>query len=178
MVGIVLSSTTLLEVTYLAILPNEEEKGKNVQQLALHLLIFLWKINDVNGTASLSIVFHTTGNRDFCFQMEIIDMTMVNIFISIMSLLNPSLVSLTTTHFQCPSLTHASLCPPPSEPTEKIQTTCEDGYFAFQERYCSLLLVEDYALLGSNIPLHLPQWFQEPAGSGIFSSFSEERNYT
>lgn len=120
-------------------------------------------------------VLHTTGNRDFFVPMETFDMPMVNIVIGIWSLHNTSLVSLTATQLRdnAYSWVHQSLCPFPSEDTEKMQTTHADGQFPLQEQWCSLFLVEEYALLGSIIPLNEPQGFQELAESGFFSS--EER---
>lgn len=56
-----------------------------------------------------------------------------------------------------------------------MQTTHVDGHVPFQEPWCSLSLVEDYALPGSMVPLQGPQGFQELAESGPFSSFSDER---
>lgn len=115
----------------------------------------------------------TTGSRVFLVAMETIDMTLVNNFIGIMSLLNTSLGSLTATHLgdNASAWVHPSLCPLSSKATEEMQTTHADGHVPFQEPWCSLSLVEDYALLGSIIPLHEPQWFQELAGNLSFSSF-------
>ena len=86
-------------------------------------------------------------------------MPMVSNFILNFSLLDTSLVSLTAPHLgdHASARVHPSLCPPPKEATEKIQTTRADGLFPFQEQWYSLFLLEDYALLESIIPLHEPQ---------------------
>ena len=90
-------------------------------------------------------VFRTTGMRDFVFPMETIDMPMVSNFISVLSLLNTSLVLLTATHLEDNAYAgvHPSRYQPPSEATEKIQTTHADLHFPFREQWCSLFLVED-----------------------------------
>ena len=122
-------------------------------------------------------VFHTKVNRDFFVPMETIDMSIVNNYIGILYLHKTSIVSPTATYIgdNAYAWVHPSLYPPSTEATEEVQTTHADGHFRFQERWCSLILMEDCALLGSIILLHEPQWFQELAGSRSFSYFSDER---
>ena len=106
------------------------------------------------------------------FQWKPIDIAMASNFIGVLKLLhNTSPVSLTVTHLgdNASARVHPTPCPPPSEAREEIQTTHAVGHFPLQEPWCSLFLVEDYALPGSMVPLQGPQGFQELAESGPFS---------
>ena len=156
-------------------LAREEGKGKNGQQLALLSWTSFWTLSHVNGTSSLSTSPSQNRQQGFLFSDGMHGHALAHDFIGILSILNTSLVSITVILLadNAYAWVHPCLCPPPSEATEKIQTTHADGHVPFQEQWCSLFLVEDNALLGSILSLHEPQWSHE-LGVGVRCFSTEE----
>ena len=153
-----------------------KRKIKNREPLAVLSCIF-WKLNHVHGTASLSASLSHNRSHEFLslignhwhdqghsFWMKICPYLMPFLFHSL------RLTSLIILMHESIHLSFHLFHKPP----RRYRTPVQIDTSPFQEQCSSPLLVEDFHLL-SRISLHWLQWFQDMAGSGSFSRFSDEK---